>query len=226
MRTSKSIIVIAILLLWAASTSEQEQNQSADVRNRLANGVTLSQVTIVNATTSIFHAARVPGGIATKSICAPLPTFDLTPTSNKLGDLLDAITTADPTYRWSIYNNVPNLTQFGSEETLLDVVIPNIKLEGEQTEDSVVNIILKSAEVQKALVSLQLKAGTREIGLRALERPGSPKLDDRQFDIHLHDVTVRTVLNAIARQHGTAVWRYVEARCNNSHEFSLSFLVW
>src|SRR5882724_3584226 len=164
MRTSKSIIVIAILLLWAASTREQDQSQLAEVRNRLAPDITLNQVTILNAATSIIYAARMPGGIATKSNCAPVPTFDLAPTSNKLGDLLDAITTADPTYRWNIYNTVPNLTQFGSEETLLDVVIPGISVEGEQTEDSVVNLVLKSAEIQKALVSLQLTEGTREIG--------------------------------------------------------------
>jgi hypothetical protein len=225
MRISKSIIVIAILLIWVAPTREQEQPRSADVRNRLANGINLGQVTIVNATTSIFHAARVPGGIATKSICAPAPVFNLVSPSNRLGDLLDAIAIADPSYRWSIGDDVPNLTEFSSEETLLDVVISRLNIEGEQTEDSVVNTILKSAEVQKALVNSKLKEGTREIGLRSLERPGYPT-QNKAFDIHVRDVTLRTALNTIVRQHGTAVWRYDERGCDNRREFSLSFLVW
>jgi hypothetical protein len=226
MQILRVLIVIAALLACATPVLERVRQEQGGMRDRLVDNVKLRQVTAVNAATSIFHAGRVPGGIATKSACSPAAIFGLAANSNRLGDLLDAITIADPSFRWNIRDDVANLTEFGSEETLLDVVIARLNIQGEQTEDSVVSALLKTTEIEKGIMSLQLQEGRTEIGLRSLDRPGSPPLENKAFDIHLRDVSLRTALNTVARQHGTAVWHYDERRCNNPHEFSLTFLVW
>jgi hypothetical protein len=44
-------------------------------------------------------------------------------------------------------------------------------------------------------------------------------------EINLHDATVQQVLNNIALNHGTGVWRYSESHCQNKNEFQIDWAV-
>ena len=228
MKNGKILNALTSVALCTSVLTAESQTQPSpfDLGERQVKRINLNQVTIVNATTRALNAARAPGGIATVSACGSEGTYNLTPAGQRLRDVLDSIVIADPRYRWSVDHGVVNLTQFHDERTLLDVVLPSFNVERGKTMDEIVQGLLNAPEIEKASIQLQLKEGGVEIGLRSLERPGFPKAEDHAFEIHLKNVTLRGALNAIARAHGSAVWRYDERECESPREFSIKFLVW
>lgn len=216
----------AVICTSMLTVRSQTPTSPFDLGERQVKGINLTQVKIVNAATAAFNSARVPGGIATKSACGSEETYDLRPSGNRLRDLLDSIVVFDSRYRWTIDHDVVNLTQFDNKRTLLDVVLPSFNVERSETMDEIVQALLNAPEIRNASVKLQLKEGNVEIGLRSLERPGFAKSEDNAFELHLNNVTLRGALNAIARAHGSAVWRYDERQCESAREFSIKFLVW
>ncbi len=229
MKTSKTSKALALIALLASALVGQRQNDnsSSNVTERQVKGINLNQVMILNAATSALNAANVPGGIVTISGCGEAEAYNLTPVGQRLRDILDSITIADPRYQWQVDHDLVNLVQSDNEPTLLDIVISDFNVEPNQTEFSIVEGLLNLPEVKTGIVKLRLNRGPREIGLRSLERPGSPKAEDsRGFAIHLRNITVSEALNAAARAHGNGVWRYNERRCNATREFSIQFLGW
>ena len=226
-RTRKILQALTLIAFsapaWVGQTKVDTPSQEIE---RHVAGVSLSQVTIVNAATGALNPARVPAGIATSSTCGSENFLNLSPAGPRLRDLFDSIEVADPRYHLTLDQEVMNLTPVQSEPTLLDVVIPSFDVEGEPTVDWIVEQLLNTSALQKAAVELKLQRGYAEIGLRSLERPGYPKPAGKVFDVHLRNVTLRAALNRVARAHGTAVWHYDQKQCKNAHEFTLKFLVW
>lgn|SRR5262245_33469605 len=221
-------VLIAILMIVSAVVSQNSKHLSADeVKGRQVRKIDLDQVTTINAVTSALNAAHVPGGIATITNCGP-ESFNLTPAGSTLGDVLDSIVAANPQYKWHVDDGVVvNLVPASNEPTLLDAAIANFEGEYGKTQDDILQKLLSMPEVKEARTRLHLREGFTEIGFRPLARPGFEGPEPTKgFALHLRNTTVRDVLNALARAHGSAVWSYQEKRCGGQKEFSITFLVW
>jgi hypothetical protein len=206
----------------------QNSKQSAldEIKGRQVRGINLNRVTTMNALTSALSAAHVPGGVATITACE-LETYNLAPVGSTLGDVLDAIVVANPQSRWFNDDGVVNLVPSSNEPTLLDAKIANFHGNYGKTQDDMLQKLLAMTEVKEAATRLQLSEGFTEIGLRPLSRPGfEPAEEAKGYALHLHNTTLREVLNALVRAHGSAVWSYQERRCGGPKEFSLTFLAW
>jgi len=220
-------VVIAIMMFVSAVVSQNSRTMSADdVSGRQIRGIDLKQVTTINAVTSALNAAHVPGGIATITTCEP-ESFNLSPAGSTLGDVLDSIVAANPQYKWHVDGGVVNLVPANNEPTLLDAVIPNFQGNYGKTQDDIAQKLLSLPEVKQVATRLHLSEGFAEIGFRPLARPGFETTEQTKgFALHLRNASVREVLNALARAHGSAVWSYQEKRCAGPKEFSITFLVW
>lgn len=226
-RTKIVTIFIAVAVSASALVGQDSQRFSSDeIMGRQVRGIELNNVSTVNAATRMLNAAQVPGGVITMTTCGPEERHDFTPLSPTLRDALNSIVIADPQYKWYLDHGTINLIRSSNEPTLLDVVIANFKVEPRKTQDDIVQELLAMPEVKEGVIRLGLSQGFTEIGIRSLARPGFGEEESKRFALHLQKTTIREVLNAVARAHGSAVWSFQEKRCNGQKEFSISFLVW
>jgi hypothetical protein len=220
--------LITIVTFTSGLVGQNSQSlPSQELEARQIKGMDFNHVSTVNALTKTLNAAHVPGGVATAIFCGTEDRHDLTPLGPTVRDALDSIVVANPQYRWFVDRGAVNLMPSAKELSLLDVVIADFKVESSDSQDDIVRRLLAVPEVKHSAKRLQLSRGFTEIGIRPLERPGSNASEVKKgFILHLQNVTLREALNAITRAHGSAVWSYQEKLCDESKEFSLSFLVW
>jgi hypothetical protein len=220
-------VLIAITISISGAVGQDSQGLSADeIKGRPVGGIKLDHVSTINALTRALSSAQVPGGVATITTCVADKSHDLAPLGPALGDALDAIVIADPQYRWYIDQGAVNLVPSNNEPTLLDVVIPDFKVDQAKTIEGIVIKLLAILEVKEGITRLQLTPGSSGGGITSLARPGFVgKEENKGFTLHLQNITLQAALNAVARTHGSAVWSYQEKRCNALKEFSIQFLV-
>jgi hypothetical protein len=225
---SQLFTVLTVVTMSVSAVVGQNSKQSApdEIKGRQVRGINLNRVMTMNALTSALSAAHVPGGVATITACES-ENYDLAPVGSTLGDVLDAIVLANPQSRWFVDDGVVNLVPSSNEPTLLDAKIANFHGNYGKTQDDMLQKLLAMPEVKEAAARLQLSEGSTEIGLSSLARPGFEATEPTKgYPLHLQNATVREILNALARAHGSAVWSYQERRCGGPKEFSIRFLVW
>lgn len=197
-----------------------------NVKERQVHEIDLAHVTITNAITRILRAGHVPGGVVTVTTCGANETYTFAPVGSTLRDALDSVVIADPRYEWYIDEGAINLVPSSKKPALLDVIIKDFKVNHTKTLDKVVRELLSSPEVRSRANELHLTQGAMQIGIAALDRPGSAEVEEsNDFTLHVQNLSVRDILNTIARMHGTAVWSYHENLCKGETEFSVGFLV-
>jgi hypothetical protein len=225
---SKLLNVLTIVIIFVSVVVGQNSSQSTleEIAGRQVRGINLNRVTTMNALTSALGAARVPGGVATITACES-ENYDLAPVGSTLKNVLDAIVVANPQLRWFIDDGVVNLVPRSNKPTLLDTNVANFEGNYGKTQDDMLVKLLAMPEVKEAATRLQLTEGFSEIGLRPLARPGfEPTEAAKGYALHLQNATVREILNALVRAHGSAIWSYQEKRCGGPREFSIRFVAW
>lgn len=121
---------------------------------------------------------------------------------------------------------VINFTSITSTPTLLDLRISEFKLDGAKTVDEAVDQLLSRREVREQIAQSNLTRRGRQVGIGNLARPSSNQVAaKREINLNSRNITVREVLNEIARKHGSAVWSYHEQECDGQTLFSINFLV-
>jgi hypothetical protein len=223
--------LISSLLLYAitlGSVLGQEQKNRGDELDRpMTSGLSLNRVTVVEALTNVLRVAQVPGGVATVRTCAAEQRYTFMPVGPTLRDALDSIVIANPEYRWYFDQGVVNVLTSSDKPSLLDLTIANFEVDHVKSLDNILAKLLATSELKEGATRLHLRQGFAEIGLRSLERPGSnTNKEDGGLTLHMRSVTLQEILNALAREHVTAVWSYQEERCGAVNSFSINFLVW
>jgi hypothetical protein len=168
----------------------------------------------------------VPGGIILAAAnCDEDAKYELNPSSASLRDVLDAITSADPSYKWTFERGVVNLVPKEDEPPLLEVRIRKFELKDTNLHLAF-DQLFKLPEVKQRQAELNIGEIGHELGLSSLKRPGTgPDESKEGFDVSCEDITVRQALNEIVRVYGHAVWCYSERHCNGKDFVRIDFIV-
>ena len=136
------------------------------------------------------------------------------PLNKTLRQALVTIVETDSRYRWQVADEVINLLPAAGEPALLQTRISEFRAENITSGIDTVTPLLKLPEVQKAMHDLNLKPGIAVFVTSPSRKP---------FSVTCKGLTLRQVLNAIARAQGRIVWDYVETHCGDRNEVIIRF---
>ena len=104
----------------------------------------------------------------------------------------------------------------GVEPALLHVRVRKFDVSKAITPHYALNALLALDEVRTAMKELKLDFGTEFFSIL-----GTP--DAFSINIQCRNMTVRQILNAIARAFGRGVWDYAEKQCDGKKEVLIRF---
>ncbi|MCP9495953.1 MAG: hypothetical protein MSG64_16010 [Pyrinomonadaceae bacterium MAG19_C2-C3] len=223
----KVTTLIMLIALTTLALNRKNQNLTEDRSQMLLNRPTTMVTQGISTTRSSFlyalSGAKAPGGIVAVLSCDPPQRFALSPSNSSLQGALDAVVIADPQYRWQVDEGIVNLLPSGSAPALLNLRIANFNVEA-VTVDEALGQLLATPEMRKGVGELNASSQIFRGGLGYFD-PAKPNKDRsvQKISLTLENITVREVLNAIARAHGSAVWSYTELHCGTKR-FELKFL--
>ena len=217
---------IAVILAWviisAVTPYGQGSDQSKSLLDRQAEGANLENVAAGQAAVNALLDADVPGGVARISECDVRGTDNFRPHDRSLRGVLNAIVSADSRYTWELKDDVINVIPSNGIPAFLSVRVSKVEITEVETPSEALSQLLAIPEVQRAGAAL----GPRAVqGGAHVFCPGCPAKEKKTFSVSLKAVTVRDVLNGIARAHGRAVWSFQRSECGGRRFFSLDFAV-
>ncbi len=224
MKTIVFFSVLVLICLCVQANSLQTRQEESLSSNVLVRQVTLKEPfypTAGSAFVSSLASAGVAGGIVRILDCGEEPRDGmgyLPPCY--LQEMLDRIVGLAPDYHWEIQDEVVNFLPIQDEPPLLKVRVNSFTLKDAPSVDVALNKLYSLPQVKKAVNDLQLT-----YGVVIISRLSTPNAAPPKYTIECNDVTVREVLNAIARAHGRAVWEYKERRCNGKTVLTIQFIV-
>jgi hypothetical protein len=229
MKGTITVLCLALTTALGAHAIAQSGQDLSDSRHRalLKRKVMLpppGKITIHSAFRQALSSTSVPGGIILTTNCDEEGEYEFSPSSASLRDTLDAITAADPAYKWSLESGVVNLVPKVDETPLLSVRITKFELNNTNL-DFAADKLFQLPEVKERQAELNLSEIRHEVGISELKKPSSSTGDDSNgFKVSCEEVTLRQALNAIVRAYGHAVWSYSERHCNGKDDARLAFI--
>ena len=224
MKIFKLLIVVIGGSLMAATVSHPGQTikQAGDVLDHQAKGANLQNVMVGQAVVNALIGAGAPGGVATVNDCNRPVTLVFTPRDASLRGVLDSIVATDPRHTWEVKDDVINVFPSTGLPPFFAVRISRFEISQVETPNEALFQLLAIPEVRQAQISLGRHAVQGGVYVFC---PGCPRKETKKISINLKDVTVQEALNAIARAHGSAVWRFSQTECSGHNSFSLDFAV-
>jgi len=165
--------------------------------------------------------SQVSGGVAFVEGCPDQPLPTVRAHGATLREVLDSITSEDPHYEWKTNAGVIYLEPRPAAPSLLKAHFKTYDSGDAFDGASAVSFLVSSAEVSREAGKLGLAHVPSGSGLGGIA-PG-PQTPKKKLGVHLHDVTLLEVLNAISRANNHGVWVYREIDCRSVHEFDISF---
>ena len=228
MKAIQSLIMAAtvgLLIGIPQLTSSQRVTDSSDILKKPIGGVQLSNSTTPDILAQALINAGVPGGIAVRSSCGRFENRFLSPTNSTLRALLDAVVSVDPEYSWNVAEGVVNFVPRDNESVFLRSIVSKLEVHEVEPKEALERL-LALPEVHK-VARLELGPRTVTGGPYAFAPDGSMP-EKKKVSLKLTNVTVREALNAIAREHGSAVWVLVTQEVcgpsNGYKSFNLRFI--
>ena len=216
-------LMLGLLVITTVSYSGQNSDRSSSLLDRQAKGANLKDVMVGQAAVNALLDAGVPGGVANVSDCNQPATHSFTPRDSSLRGVLDAIVAIDPLYRWEVKEGAINVIPGDKLPTFLAVRMSRFDIVEVSSPREVVPQLLKVPEVRRAQAGLGRHAVEGRVQPFCPE--GCPPNEKKKISMSLKNVTVREALNAVAREHGSAVWWFRQSECGGQKSFSLDFAV-
>lgn len=158
--------------------------------------------------------------VSNRTNCTGVATFrERTRESNSLEERLNLLVQAVPSYRWSKRDGVVNLQPQGIEVMLLDTNLRRFVYNSNSTLDSVIHSLEDTPEVRSAMAGLKLRSGPYFGGLQ------SPPSKKAGIEVVILDGSVREILNDVVRRRERGLWIYSEWLDDQSHRFTLQFVI-
>lgn len=215
---------LAVLLAFSFSgtLSQRVKEQDRLLGKALVN-VNLRNTTVNDALAQALRGAGMPGGIVMTRDCEQIRTHSLTPLKPSLRALLDAIVSAEPGYTWELNQGVVNLLPRDGGSPFLKTVIPRLEIRDAANLDDALEELLSAPEVQS-------QAG-RYLGSRLIQGrvygfslQGQRVNAGMKLSLSAKNITVREALNKLASAHGTAVWLFIQSKCDGRRIYSIDFV--
>jgi hypothetical protein len=222
MKIVKVLIVVigGLLIIATSSHSSQTEKKSGNVLKRQAKGANLDNVMVGQAVVNALSKVSAPGGVATISDCTGQVSHVFPLGDSSLRGVLDSIVSIDPRYTWEIKDEVINVLPSNGLPPFFAVRISRFEISQVETPNEALSKLLSMPEVRKARLNLGRRAVQGGVYVFC---PECPPTEKKKISVNLKDITVREALNAIARAHGAAVWRFSQSKCSGSESFSLEF---
>jgi hypothetical protein len=188
----------------------------------------IGRTCLANAAGIALSIAKVPGGIVLTRPCSEEQakhTYSF-PSPVSVHDVMEILTSSDPSYRWSIELGVVNVTPHSGSPAILDTHISLFDSESHTTLSAAADLLLRLPEVRKRAKELRFDEAFSSLqGYYAIKKSGAtPQATDEPLHVRVKDVTLRGALNAIVRKHGHGVWIYEEYWNSGKHYFEISFV--
>jgi hypothetical protein len=213
------------LLVFVASLAPGRRSAAAATAQQalLQRPVAVAQGTLSvdSAFQSVMLASGAPGGETLLTGCQQEGKALVHLRGNTLEQGLDAITRADPRYRWRVADGVINLLPAGEPPALLMARVSYFDSGPATDIVSAGAFLFALPEVWQAEASLGLRRSAffgRTLG-SMLPGPQPPR---KRLGLRLRDVTVLAALNAIVRVNTRGVWTYSETNCQGIRTFDLT----
>jgi hypothetical protein len=222
-------LLIILFLLFGAPVSLAGTQRSAKVKSdgskvlaRPVAGMEATDFSIVSGLEVALSFCAAPGGVVVSRGCGNTEkTFHLGGTT--LGAVLKSLTKADPRYRWAIEDGVVNLLPKKGVPPLLKVKIKNFDVNDAPSMMYAKGVLASLPEYREAVKRLGLVQGGFA-GSASFDGMGGKMSRKRpSFQVHLHNATVLSVLNAIVRARKRGVWIYTERHCKGERVFWITF---
>jgi hypothetical protein len=213
-------LILGLLVITTIGYSGQDSDRSSSLLDRQAKGANLKNVIVGQAAVNALLDAGVPGGVANVSECNE-STHSFTPRDSSLRGVLDAIVATDPLYKWEVKEGAINVIPGNKLPTFLAVRMSRFDIVGAASPREVLPQLFKVPEVRRAQAALGRQAV--QGGAHAFCPEGCPPNESKKISMSLKNVTVREALNAVAREHGSAVWWFQQSECGGQKWFSLDF---
>jgi hypothetical protein len=221
------LLIVVSAQAWAAEVPGRPKK--ADDQSVLARKIQLPNLKgacLANAAGLALDAARVPGGIILARPCAQQARHNYAfraPAS--LRDVIEVITSSDPSYGWSIKEGVVSIAPRIQTPPILDTRISAFDSGRATALEAAVNMLLQLPEIRNRMKGLGFEEGFNSLqGYRVLRNQEAGfETQPRELGVKVENVSVREALNAIVRAHGHGVWVYEEYRNSGKRYFRISF---
>jgi len=211
-------VMSASVISNMVSHTREAANQSTLV-DRQAKGANLQNVMVEQAVINALLDAGAPGGVALTD-CNESLTHVFRPRDSSLRGILDSIVSTDPRYTWKVEDGTVNVLPASGPPPFLAIRVSRFDISQAESPNEALAQLLALPELQKA----QLNLGPRAVqGGVYMFCPGCPPKEKKKISVSLKGAMVRECLNAIARAHGNAVWRFQQSECGGRKSFSLDF---
>lgn len=209
------IYIIALTVSVFGQTMRRNGSPSDNVLERPVPGTAIEYFNATDAFRIALGRSGVPGGTARILDC---PEDDskqsLSLMNEPLHQVLDRIVEAEQRYRWQFVDQVIDVLPATGEPALLQTYVKEFQASDVTSAREALNQLLNSSDVKRAMDDLHLKAGIAVFVSSDSLKP---------FSVNCKGVSLRQVLNAIARAQGRAVWDYVETHCDGKNEVVIRF---
>lgn len=209
------------LLAYAQQLPTRQEAEEAMSRHREK---TRGTVTTREALLGVLRGQGVPGGLALPSQCDG-EARQAVPAGSSLAELLDSLVAAAPQYRWQSENGVINVLPSGVPP-LLNLRLARFRAEGVTSPGEALVRLFESPEVQEAMTRPAVGARLFRGQGGHYEPEHTASGGGKTLSVSVDNVTVREALNAIAREHGRAMWTFRQVNCRGVNAFELDFSVW
>jgi hypothetical protein len=218
------ISCLAFVLVAATGQPGQPSGDAEVLQRRVAIG-DLGKFPPITALMIALNNAKVPGGIVKIKSCQEQQKKNMSSTGSSMRNVLDAFVMADPQYKWQIEDGVVNLVPATGDPPLLDVRIPEFKVENVETLDDAASRLLATPSVKKGITALGLEQGVQRLSGPGYYLPPDSRKEDSTHKLTVtgKNLSLREALNTIVRVRGSGVWLYTENHCRGRKEFSVKF---
>jgi len=141
----------------------------------------------------------------------PASTFSVNVQDGTVREVLDALTNSDPRYIWTTSGQMIDVHPAKGRDTLSQIVIRHFKVDL-VTRDQALEALVRSPEIQAELRQKRIKR--REFN----SFPGDLAAENLpRFSLDLRDLTMREILNAIAKASDSTFWVLVKYGDQNQY---------
>jgi hypothetical protein len=220
----KDLVISTSLLAIAAGI----QPQSASVRGADTNMAHIQAVrdisektTLQNALVETLQGTGVSGGVVsmTQSCEAVAKDFHISK-GMQLAQALNALVATDSKHSWSVEKGAVVLIPTGGLPPLLQTKVQEVRIHDKNLTLAVTELF-QAKPVTDAISRLRLEPLPPAIGFQKLNRSISKPAEQ---PLIIRDVSLTEALNALAVEHGNAVWSYVEADCGGRRTVRIDFI--
>jgi hypothetical protein len=218
--------LVSILIVLGEGLAAQQPNATAadeaqPASIRINHDVLVENQRLEYIFLDLLRGTGVHGGFVEVAGCSDLPEGHLDVKQGvTVGEAMDALVAANPSYQWEVKDGVVNLMPLGGVP-LLSTRIAKFQM---NTTDRDIGValqeVLKLPEARESRTALGLKDGIHHGFAEAVEEHPMP-LQPVPVLINVQDVSLREAFNKIVQASPNRVWVYRETDCGGAKTFTV-----